>query len=112
LFESAELDGCNPLQSYWEIALPLSRPVLATVIVFAFIASWNDFLGPLMYLSSNELFTISLGLSLFQGLFFTQVQYLMPMSLVALLPVLGLFFIAQRYFIEGFATTGLEARSH
>lgn len=108
LFESAELDGCNPLMAYWKIALPLSRPALATVAVFAFIATWNDFLGPLVYLSTTDRYTLSLGLSLFHGLFYTQLQYLMPMSLVALLPVLLLFFIAQRYFVQGIVTTGLK----
>jgi multiple sugar transport system permease protein len=108
LFESAELDGCNPLMAYWKIALPLSRPALATVAVFAFIATWNDFMGPLVYLSTTDRFTLSLGLSLFHGLFYTQLQYLMPMSLVALLPVLLLFFIAQRYFVQGIVTTGLK----
>jgi ABC-type glycerol-3-phosphate transport system permease component len=108
LFESAELDGCNPLVSYWRIALPLSRPALATVAVFAFIGAWNDFLGPLVYLSTNETYTISLGLSLFQGTYYTQLHYLMPMSLVALLPVLALFFVAQRYFVQGIVTTGFK----
>lgn len=108
LFESAELDGCNPLGAYWRIALPLSRPALATVAVFAFIGAWNDFLGPLVYLSTNAKFTLSLGLSLFQGIYYTQFQYLMPMSLVALLPVLVLFVIAQRYFVQGIVTTGFK----
>ncbi|MEZ4646068.1 MAG: carbohydrate ABC transporter permease [Chloroflexota bacterium] len=106
LFESAEIDGCNPWQAYWWIALPLSRPALATVAVFSFIGSWNDFLGPLIYLSSTSKFTLSLGLSLFHGLFYTQLQYLMPMSLVALLPVLLLFVVAQRYVVQGIVTTG------
>ena len=108
LFESAELDGCNPLTAYWYIALPLSRPALAVVGVFAFIGAWNDFLGPLIYLSTNDKFTLSLGLSLFQGLYYTQLQYLMPMSLVALLPVLVIYFAAQRYFVQGIVTTGLN----
>ena len=108
LFESAELDGCNPWMAYWRIALPLSRPALATVAVFSFIGAWNDFLGPLVYLSTNDKFTVSLGLSLFQGLFWTQLHYLMPMSLVALLPVLVLFLLAQRYFVQGIATTGFK----
>jgi ABC-type glycerol-3-phosphate transport system permease component len=109
LFESAELDGCNPLQSYLRIALPLSRPALAAVAVFSFIGSWNDFLGPLIYLNTTSKFTLSLGLSLFQGLYYTQFQYLMPMTLVALLPVLLLFLFAQRYLIDGIVTTDYEA---
>jgi ABC-type glycerol-3-phosphate transport system permease component len=108
LFESAEIDGCNPLLSYWKIALPLSRPAVATVAVFAFIATWNDFLGPLVYLSTTDRFTLSLGLSLFHGLHYTQLHLLMPMSLVALLPVLVLFMFAQRYFVRGIVTTGLR----
>ena len=106
LFESAELDGCNPLMTYYRIALPLSRPVLATVAVFSFIGAWNDFLEPLIYLNTNQNFTLSLGLSLFQGLYFTQLHYLIPMSLVAMLPVIVLYFFAQRYFVAGIQTTG------
>lgn len=108
LFESAELDGCNPWMAYRRIALPLSRPALATVAVFAFIGAWNDFLGPLVYLSTTQKYTVSLGLSLFQGLFWTQLHYLMPMSLLALLPVLILFLMAQRYFVQGIVTTGFK----
>ncbi len=108
LFESAELDGCNPFMTYYRIALPLSRPALATVSVFACIGAWNDFLGPLVYLSTNDRFTLSLGLSLFQGTHYTQLHYLMPMSLVALLPVLLLFLLAQRYFVQGIVTTGFK----
>jgi ABC-type glycerol-3-phosphate transport system permease component len=107
-FESAEIDGCNPLMSYFYIALPLSRPAMATVAVFAFIGSWNDFLTPLVYLSTNEKFTISLGLSLFQGVYYTQLQYLMPMSFIALIPIVLLFLIAQKYFLQGIITTGLK----
>jgi multiple sugar transport system permease protein len=108
LFESAELDGCNPLMAYRWIAIPLSRPALATVAVFSFITSWNDFLGPLVYLSTNAKFTVSLGLSLFQGIYYVQLHYLMPMSLLALLPVLVLFLLAQRHFVQGIVTTGFK----
>ena len=108
LFESAELDGCNPFMSYCRIALPLARPALATAAVFAFIGAWNDFLGPLVYLNTNEKFTLSLGLALFQGTHYTQLHYLMPMSLVALLPVTILFLLAQRYFVQGIVTTGFR----
>jgi multiple sugar transport system permease protein len=109
LLEQAEIDGCNPLQAYWYLALPMSQPAIAAVIVFVFISSWNDFLGPLIYLNTANKFTISLGLSLFQGMYWTQLHYLMPMSLVALFPVVVLFIIAQRYLISGITTTGLKA---
>jgi ABC-type glycerol-3-phosphate transport system permease component len=107
-FESAELDGCNPLMAYWYIGLPLCRPALASVAVFAFIGAWNDYLGPLIYLNRNANFTISLGLAQFQGIYYTQYQYLIPMSLVALLPVLAIFLIAQRQFVQSIVTTGIK----
>ncbi len=108
LFESAELDGCNPWQAYWRIALPLARPAVSAVAVFAFIGAWNDFLGPLVYLNTADKYTVSLGLSLFQGVYYTQLEYLMPMSLAALLPVLALFIFSQHYFVEGVLTTRFE----
>jgi multiple sugar transport system permease protein len=108
IFEYAEIDGCNPLQSYWHIALPISRPAMTAVVVFVFISSWNDFLGPLIYLNTADKYTISLGLSMFQGIYYTQLQYLMPLSVVALLPVIIMFFIAQRYLVSGIKTTGIK----
>ena len=98
IFESAEMDGCNPLRAFLQIALPLARPALAAVVVFSFIGSWNDFLGPLVYLSSPSRFTLSLGLSMFEGLYATDIHYLMPMSLVAILPVAAIFILLQRFF--------------
>ncbi len=109
LFECAELDGCNPLTAYWHVALPLSRPALAMAAVFAFAGAWNDFLGPLVYLSSNERFTLALGLSLFEGLHYSQLHYLMPMCLVALAPVLALFLLAQRYVMRGILAMGMKS---
>jgi multiple sugar transport system permease protein len=108
IFEQAEIDGCNPLQAYWYIALPISRPAAAAVLVFVFIGSWNDFLGPLIYLNTTNKYTVSLGLSLFQGMYWTQLHYLMPMSLLALLPVVVLFIFAQRYLVSGITTTGIK----
>ena len=107
IFDSAEIDGCNPLRAYWHIALPLSRPAMGTAAIFAFAGAWNDFLGPLVYLSSNDRFTLSVGLSLFHGLYYSQLHYLMPMCLLALAPVLVVFFGAQRYFVQGIVTKGL-----
>jgi len=107
-FESAELDGCNPLMAYWYIALPLCRPALASVAVFAFIGAWNDYLGPLIYLNRTANYTVSLGLGQFQGIYYTQFQYLIPMSLVALLPVLAIFLIAQRQIVQSIVTTGIK----
>ncbi len=101
LCESAELDGCNPLQTYWHVALPLARPALGAAAVFAFAGAWNDLLGPLVYLSTNDRYTLSLGLALFQGLHYTQLHYLMPMCLVALAPVVAVFLFVQRCLAPG-----------
>ena len=106
LFESAELDGANPLQAWWHIALPLARPAVAAVAVFAFVGSWNDFLGPLLYLREPESFTISLGLAAFQGTYVSQLHYTLALSLVALIPVVAVFAVAQRWLVPGIATGG------
>jgi len=108
LFESAELDGANPFQQLRYIALPLARPVIAAIAVFAFVGSWNDFLGPLLYLRTPETFTISLGLAAFQGLYVNQVQQTMALSLLALLPVIAVFAVAQRWLIQGIARGGVR----
>ena len=71
LFESAELDGANPFQQLRYVALPLARPVIAATAVFAFVGSWNDFLGPLLYLRTPDTFTVSLGMATFQGVHVT-----------------------------------------
>ena len=106
LFESAELDGANPLQAWWHIAMPLAKPAIAAVAVFAFVGSWNDFLGPLLYLRSPETFTISLGLAAFQGTYVSQLHFTLALSLVALAPVVVVFVVAQRWIVQGVATGG------
>jgi multiple sugar transport system permease protein len=88
--------------------LPLSRPALMTVAVFTFMWNWNDFFGPLIYLSSKEKYTLALGLQTFIGQYTTQWHYLMAASLVVVLPMILLFFFAQRAFIEGIAFSGLK----
>lgn len=111
LFDSAELDGCSALGLYWRIAVPLSRPVFATAAIFSFLGAWNDLLNPLIYLNDMNKFTITLGLSNFQGSAsapFTRLEYLMPMALLALIPVLIVFFLAQKYFVRGIVTTGMK----
>ena len=107
LSEAARLDGCNELQIFWRIILPLCRPALLVVALFQFMATWNDFLGPLLYLVEQKDFTLVLGLQNFQtqhgG---TEWHHLMAASALVVLPVIALFFLAQRSFIEGIATTG------
>jgi multiple sugar transport system permease protein len=109
LSEAARIDGCSELGIFARIVLPLSRPALSVVALFAFMGLWNDFLGPLIYLQRPEQFTLALGLQSIQtqhgG---TPWNMLMAASTLVILPVLLLFFLAQKTFIEGIATTGLK----
>ena len=109
VFDAAELDGCSPWGTYRYVAMPLARPAIATVAVFAGIGSYNEFLEPLVYLTRESSFTMSLGLSFFQGLYGTQLQYLLPMLLVGLAPIAVAFFAAQRLIQRGIVTTGGRA---
>ncbi len=107
--EAARIDGCSELGIFWRVILPLSRPALSVVALFAFMGIWNDFLGPLVYLQRPEQFTLALGLQNFQSQHGgTPWHLLMASSVLVILPVLVLFFLAQRTFIEGIATTGMK----
>jgi ABC-type glycerol-3-phosphate transport system permease component len=108
LEDAARVDGANTLQIIWHVILPISKPALATVAIFTFQASWNDFLGPLIYLHDQTKYTVSLGLSFFRSSYDVQWAYLMAASLVTMLPVIILFFFAQRLFIEGITLTGIK----
>ena len=108
LDEAAYLDGATPLQVLWQIVLPLSRPALIVVAVFTFIAVWNDFLAPLIYLTDDDKFTLALGLATFKGMYNAQWDLLMAASAAVVAPIIVLFFMAQRYFIEGIALTGIK----
>jgi len=106
LLESAELDGANPIQAFRHIALPLAWPVVAAVAVFAFVGSWNDFLGPLVYLRSPDTFTVSLGMATFQGVHVNDVHLSVAMACIALVPPILVFVVAQRALVRGIATGG------
>lgn len=108
LEDAARMDGASTLQVLWNVILPLSRPALATVAIFTFQAAWNDFLAPLIFLHDQSLYTLQLGLSLFRGAYNVQWAYLMAASLVVTLPVIFIFFFAQRSFIEGIGFTGTK----
>ncbi len=108
LDEAAYVDGAGHFVIFTKIILPLSKPALICVGLFTFLNTWNDFINPLIYLSSEKKYTIQLGLRTFIGMFNSQWNLLMVASLTAIVPVLILFFIGQRYFIEGIATTGLK----
>lgn len=108
LEDAARVDGASTLQILWHVILPLSKPALAVVAVFTFQATWNDFLPPLIYLHDQSKYTISLGLSFFRSSYDVRWAYLMAASLVTMLPVILVFFLAQRYFIAGIAVTGIK----
>ena len=106
LDEAATLDGANPFQILSFIIIPLSRPAVITVAIFSTLNTWNDFLGPLIYLNSSDKYTLALGLNQFTGIYTSQWHLLMAAATVIIAPVILLFFVAQRYFIEGIALSG------
>jgi len=109
LSESARMDGCSELGIFLRIILPLARPALSVVALFAFMYSWNDYLAPLVYLQRPSQFTLALGLQAYQSAHAgTEYNYLMAASLMIIAPVILLYFLTQKTFIQGIATTGLK----
>jgi len=108
LDDAARIDGAGPLRIYWDIVLPQSKPALGVIAIFSFLASWNDFFGPFIYLNTTEKFTLPLGLQLFQSLNSTQWNLLMAAAVMTAIPCVLLYFVAQRYFIQGVVFTGLK----
>jgi len=108
LEEAARIDGASRLGILFKIVLPLSGPALATLAVITFMWTWNDFLWPLITIYNSNNMTIQLGLATFQGAHQSNTNLLMAANVMSMLPVLLLFFFAQRYFIRGIATTGLK----
>lgn len=108
LIEAARIDGATPLQTYWRIVMPMSRPVCVTVALFSFVGCWNGFMGPLIYLNSKEKWTLQLGLNSFRGEIVDQMHLLMACSVLILLPIVVAFFCLQRYFIRGANLSGLK----
>lgn len=107
--EAAEIDGCSEWQIFSSIILPLTRPALIVVALFSFMFVWNDFMGPLIYLTDERQFTLALGLQAFQSrLGGTEINLLMAAASLVILPVLVLFLVAQRYFIEGISMSGMK----
>ena len=105
----ARIDGANSLRIYWHIMLPLSKPVLATIAIFSFVGTWNDFLWPLIVIDSPEMWTLHLGLMSFRQAYMSvNWNQMMAVSTLMIVPVLLLFFFGQRYFVQGIALTGLK----
>jgi ABC-type glycerol-3-phosphate transport system permease component len=110
LDEAARIDGASDLRILWQILMPLCTPVIAAVAIFAFLRYYDDFMGPLIYLNSNEKFPLSLGVRFFAGRYGDRWQLVMAVSALMLAPVVVIFFVAQRQFIRGIQMTGLAGR--
>jgi multiple sugar transport system permease protein len=110
LDEAARMDGASSFRIWWQVVIPLSWPVLAALAIFTFQATWNDFLWPLVVTGSDEMRTIPVGLSYFVGQYSTAWNLLMAGSVIALLPVLIVYFLAQKTFVQGITLTGMGGR--
>ena len=108
LSEAARIDGMSEYGIWFKIILPLSKPAIATLTIFTFVNTWNDYMGPLIYLTSDHMKTIQIGLRRFIQQYSSDYHLIMAASLCSLLPVAIVFLILQKYFIEGIATTGIK----
>jgi ABC-type glycerol-3-phosphate transport system permease component len=108
LSDAARMDGARELQIYWRIVMPLAKPALVTVALFTFLGTWNDFLGPLIYLTDGSKYTLAVGLAAFRGQYRTQWDLMMAAATVVTVPVIIVFLFAQKQFIEGITLTGLK----
>ncbi|WP_026923667.1 carbohydrate ABC transporter permease [Glycomyces arizonensis] len=109
LDDAARIDGCGPFRTFWRIIMPLSLPAFATTAIFTFISVWNEFFGPLLYLTDPELYTVPLALRQFvdsEGQ--SQWGQMFAMSVLSLAPIVGFFIAGQKYLVKGIATTGLK----
>lgn len=108
--EAARIDGAGYLRTMWSIVLPQAKPAIATIAVFSFVGNWNNLLAPIIYLRSQDKFTLALGLQLFQGQYQTFYNQMMAVALITLIPILLIFLLAQRTFIQGANISGLGGR--
>jgi multiple sugar transport system permease protein len=108
LSEAARLDGLSEYAIWYRIILPLSKPALASLALLTFVNTWNDYMGPFIYLTDNDLWTVQLGLRSFVGLYDAEYAMIMTGSVLSVLPILIVFLLGQRYFVRGIATSGLK----
>ena len=108
LDDAAKIDGCSPFAIYRRIYLPLAAPALTDLAIFVFMYQWNDLLTPVIYISTPEKFTLTLGLAFFKGTVVTRWNLIMAGALISAVPILILYAAAQRYFVQGIALTGLK----
>ncbi|HWI65964.1 MAG TPA: carbohydrate ABC transporter permease [Symbiobacteriaceae bacterium] len=106
--EAARIDGAGEFWIYSRIIVPLAKPVLATVAIFSFEGAWNEYIGAVLYLSNNKMYTLQVGLTMFRSTSDTQWQHLMAASIVVMLPIIILFTAFQKYFVEGAAVSGIK----
>jgi len=106
--DAARIDGARYFRIYWQILVPFIQPALIAVGLFQFFFQWNDFFGPLIYLDSPSLYTLALGLSHFIGSYSTQWNILMAAAVIVVIPPIIVFFVGQRYFVEGVTLTGIK----
>lgn len=109
LDDAAQIDGCGPFRTFWQVIMPLCMPAMATTAIFTFISTWNEFFGPLLYIQDQDLYTVPLALRAFMD---SEGQSMwgpmFAMSVVSLAPIIGFFIAGQKYLIRGIATTGLK----
>lgn len=108
LCEAARIDGMNEYQIWYKIMLPLSKPALSTLTIFTFVGTWNDFLGPMIYLKTESKKTLQIGLRMFISQYSSEYGLIMAASVLSLIPVLVVFLALQKYFVEGIAATGVK----
>lgn len=108
LEEAAVIDGASTLRIYWSVFVPLSKPAMTTLGLIAFINNWNELLRPVLYISTRDLRTLTMGLTSFQGEYEAQWNLLLSGSVIAIVPLVTVYIFAQRYIVEGIATTGLK----
>jgi multiple sugar transport system permease protein len=108
LNDAAKIDGCSHFGVYWRIMLPLSKAVIATLALLSFMGSWNDLLGPVIYLYREELFTLPLALTRFRGMYYTEWANMMAGATISLTPILLVFLFTQQYFVRGVILSGLK----
>ena len=108
LFDAATVDGANPFRQYVQLALPLAKPALATLGLFTYVGSWGNLMGPLIYLTSREKMTLPVGVAFFRGQYYAEMTKLMAASAIMVLPMVILFLLTQRYFVQGIALTGVK----
>jgi multiple sugar transport system permease protein len=108
LEDAAKMDGCTPFGVYWRIFVPLSKPAMATLGVFVFMGTWNEFVAPLVYINTQDKMTLPLGLAAMQGMYSTNWPVLMAGTVICIMPLIVIFLLAQDFFIKGVTLSGLK----